>query len=495
MFNDQAYNYGGTPSPAHNAPAANISGKAKIKVIGVGGAGNNAVNRMIEAGINSAEYIVVNTDSQILALSPCENRVQIGEQLTKGLGAGADPEVGRAAAEESKDALTDLIKGTDLLFITAGMGGGTGTGAAPVIAKIARDMKILTVAVVTEPFAFEGKKRMENTVKGLENLKKYVDTLVIIPNDKIKTVVQKNTPMVEALRVADEILKQGIRGIAELIVNPALINLDFADVKTVLKDKGIAHLGVGVAKGDNRIIEAVRVAVNCPLLETTIEGARGVILNVVGGPDLTFDEVADAAELVRSVVDASANIIFGARIDPNVQDEVEITVIATGFPGFDSKKDDEGKPFTSSSLLRQQPGFTRMPINNDPYFGQRQQTAQPVNGLQHGLLGQAAPQQPVQQPVYAAPQQGYPQQEYRQPVQQPVYQQTAQQPVYGQPQQGYAQQQPVYQQPVQQQPVRPAQQPAYGRPVDEAAIERPTDKDVPKFARLLKSLGRRGDNN
>ena len=318
MFNDQALN--------------NISGRAKIKVIGVGGAGNNAVNRMLEAGINSAEYIVVNTDSQILALSPCANKVQIGMQLTKGLGAGADPDVGRAAAEESKDELTELIKGTDLLFITAGMGGGTGTGAAPVIAKIARDMKILTVAVVTEPFAFEGKKRMENTAKGLENLKKYVDTLVIIPNDKIKTVVQKNTPMVEALRVADEILKQGIRGIAELIVNPALINLDFADVKTVLKDKGIAHLGVGVAKGDNRIIEAVRVAVNCPLLETTIEGARGVILNVVGGTDLTFDEVADAAELVRSVVDASANIIFGARIDPNVQDEVEITVIATGFP-------------------------------------------------------------------------------------------------------------------------------------------------------------------
>ena len=283
MFNDQ-YNdqYNDQPLPVNN-----ISGKAKIKVIGVGGAGNNAVNRMLEAGIDSAEYIVVNTDSQILALSPCANKVQIGAQLTKGLGAGADPDIGRAAAEESKDVLTELIKGTDLLFITAGMGGGTGTGAAPVIAKIARDMKILTVAVVTEPFAFEGKKRMENTVKGLENLKKYVDTLVIIPNDKIKTVVQKNTPMVEALRVADEILKQGIKGIAELIVNPALINLDFADVKTVLKDKGIAHLGVGVAKGDNRIIEAVRVAVNCPLLETTIEGARGVILNVVGGTDLT----------------------------------------------------------------------------------------------------------------------------------------------------------------------------------------------------------------
>lgn len=319
----------------------NISGRARIKVIGVGGAGNNAVNRMLDAGINCAEYYVVNTDSQILALSPCENKIQIGSALTKGLGAGADPDVGRAAAEESKEELTNAIRDTDLLFITAGMGGGTGTGAAPVIAKIARDMKILTVAVVTEPFGFEGKKRMENTVKGLENLKKYVDTLIIIPNDKIKTVVAKNTPMREALRVADEILKQGIKGLAELIVNPSLINLDFADVRTILKDKGVAHLGVGVAKGDNRIIEAVRLAVNCPLLETTIEGARGVILNVVGGDDLTFDEVADAAELVRSVVDASANIIFGARIDPNVRDEVEITVIATGFPGFDSTRRDE----------------------------------------------------------------------------------------------------------------------------------------------------------
>ncbi|MBE7089057.1 MAG: cell division protein FtsZ, partial [Clostridiales bacterium] len=284
MFNDNPYNPTGSflnvpnTAPAQPTPVTNISGKARIKVIGVGGAGNNAVNRMLEANIRCAEYYVVNTDSQILALSPCENKIQIGINATKGLGAGADPEVGRQAAEESKDVLTNIIKDTDLLFITAGMGGGTGTGAAPVIAKIARDMKILTVAVVTEPFAFEGRTRMENTVKGLENLKKYVDTIIVIPNDKIKTVVPRNTPMPEALRVADEILKQGIKGIAELIVNPALINLDFADVRTILKDKGIAHLGVGVAKGENRIIEAVRVAVNCPLLETTIEGARAVIL-------------------------------------------------------------------------------------------------------------------------------------------------------------------------------------------------------------------------
>lgn len=390
---------------------ANISGKARIKVVGVGGAGNNAVNRMIQSGVNCAEFFVVNTDSQILALSPCENKIQIGANLTKGLGAGAEPEIGRAAAEESKDVLTEAIKDTDLLFITAGMGGGTGTGAAPVIAKIARDMKILTVAVVTEPFAFEGKKRLENTAKGLDNLRKYVDTLIIIPNDKIKTVIAPHTPMTEALRVADEILKQGVKGIAELIVNPALINLDFADVKTILKDRGIAHLGVGVAKGENRIIEAVRVAVNCPLLETTIEGACGVILNVCGGEDLTFEEVADAAELVRSVVDASANIIFGARIDPNVKDEVEITVIATGFPGYDNRHEEElQKGYTNGKIYDSyNPPPRRMSVS-EPYYPIGGYPQQPAYQQPYYQPGPVAPAQPVQQPVEAAP---------AQPVQQP----------------------------------------------------------------------------
>ena len=401
-----------------------IIGRARIKVIGVGGAGNNAVNRMLDAGIHSAEYYVVNTDSQILTLSPCENRIQIGS--AKGLGAGADPEVGRAAAEESKNELTEAVKDTDLLFITAGMGGGTGTGAAPVIAKIARDLKILTIAVVTEPFSFEGKKRMENTAKGLDNLKKYVDTLIVIPNDKIKTVVAKNTPLTEAFRVADDILKQSIRGLTELIVNPSLINLDFADVKTILKDKGIAHLGVGVAKGDNRIIEAVRVAVNCPLLETTIEGARGVILNVVGGKDLTIDEVTDAAELVKSVVDASANIIFGARIDPNVQDEVEITVIATGFPGYDTARrdDDAVRGYNGRAQYDEgiYGGVRRMSVS-EPYY----KPVQPV---------------PAERPV-----------QYVQPVQ----------------------------------PVQPVNN-------DEINIERQPDKNVPKFAQLLKNFGKKRDN-
>ncbi len=338
MFNDNIPFLGredDDSSPAPQKETPEITGKAKIRVIGVGGAGNNAVNRMIEAGIRSAEYIAVNTDAQILACNKAEKKIQIGAQLTKGLGAGADPEIGRLAAEESKDELLRAIEKTDLLFITAGMGGGTGTGAAPVIAKIAKDLKILTVAVVTEQFEFEGRRRMDNTMKGLDNLRRFVDTLIIIPNEKISEVVPKNAPMTEALRVADEVLKQGIRGISDLIVTPALINLDFADVRTILKDKGLAHMGVGVAKGENRIVEAVRLAVNCPLLDTTIEGATGVILNVVGGNDLTFDEVRTAASLIHSVVDYSANIIFGACIDENISDEVEVTVIATGFPSGD----------------------------------------------------------------------------------------------------------------------------------------------------------------
>ncbi len=438
MFNDLASNNGSN----------NISGVARIKVIGVGGAGNNAVNRMLDAGINCAEYYVVNTDKQILTLSPCENKIQIGGALTKGLGAGADPDVGRAAAEESKEELTEAIRGTDLLFITAGMGGGTGTGAAPVIAKIARDMKILTVAVVTEPFGFEGKKRMENTLKGLENLKKYVDTLIIVPNDKIKTVVPKNASLRDSLRVADEILKQGIRGIAELIVNPSLINLDFADVRTILKDKGVAHLGVGVAKGDNRIIEAVRVAVNSPLLETTIEGARGVIINVCGGNDLTMAEGADAAELISSVVDASANIIFGVRIDPNVQDEVEITVIATGFPGYDNRHDDEQRRSVGGGTHESNSfgggSVRRMSVSESPYYRSTQplQPAQPVQ-----------PVQPVQpQPLHRA--------EIAQPPVQNVQYQQTEPPVRG-----------VYN--------------------DEERIERPTGKSVPKFIERLKNFGKK----
>ena len=311
----------------------NLSGVAKIKVIGVGGAGNNAVNRLIESGLKSAEYVVVNTDNQALARSKASNRIQIGVKLTKGLGAGADPNVGRAAAEENKEAIQNALKDTDLLFITAGMGGGTGTGAAPVIAKIAKEMKILTVAVVTLPFTFEAKRRMDNALNGVEELRKCVDSIITIPNDKIREVVPKGTSFPEALQVADEVLRQGIRGIAELIVNPALINLDFADVRTTLKGRGIAHMGIGVAKGEKRISDAVRCAVCSPLLNTTIEGASSVILNVVGGKDLSLDEVWMAADLVKGVIDYSANVIFGACIDENMSDEVEVVIIATGFNG------------------------------------------------------------------------------------------------------------------------------------------------------------------
>ncbi len=309
----------------------NLSGVAKIKVIGVGGAGNNAVNRLIESGLTSAEYIVVNTDNQTLARSKARKRIQIGVQLTKGLGAGADPSVGKAAAEENKTEIQEVLKDTDLLFITAGMGGGTGTGAAPVIAKIAKEMKILTVAVVTLPFTFEAKRRMDNAMGGVEELKKTVDSIITIPNDKIRQVVPKGTSFQDALKVADEVLRQGIRGIAELIVNPSLINLDFADVKTTLKGRGIAHMGMGVAKGEKRIFDAVRCAVGSPLLNTTIEGASSVILNVIGGPDLSLDEVITAADLVKGVIDYSANVIFGACIDEHMSDEVEVVIIATGF--------------------------------------------------------------------------------------------------------------------------------------------------------------------
>ena len=309
----------------------NLSGVAKIKVVGVGGAGNNAVDRLIESGLQSADFIVVNTDNQALIRSKATKRVQIGVKLTKGLGAGADPSVGRAAAEENKEAIQEYLKDTDLLFITAGMGGGTGTGAAPVIAKIAKEMKILTVAVVTLPFNFEAKRRMDNAIAGIEELRKVVDSIITIPNDKIREVVPKGTSFADSLKVADEVLRQGIRGIAELIVKPSLINLDFADVKATLKGRGLAHMGIGVAKGDKRITEAVRGAVCSPLLNTTIEGASSVILNIMGGKDLSLDEVVMAADLVRGVIDYSANVIFGACIDENMSDEVEVVIIATGF--------------------------------------------------------------------------------------------------------------------------------------------------------------------
>ena len=384
----------------------NLSGVAKIKVVGVGGAGNNAVDRLIESGLTTAEYIVVNTDNQALARSKASKRVQIGVQLTKGLGAGADPSVGKAAAEENKEALQEMLKDTDLLFITAGMGGGTGTGAAPVIAKIAKEMKILTVAVVTLPFTFEAKRRMDNALVGVEELKKSVDSIITIPNDKIRQVVPKNTSFPEALKVADEVLRQGIRGIAELIVKPSLINLDFADVKTTLKGRGLAHMGIGVAKGEKRIFDAVRCAVGSPLLNTTIEGASSVILNVIGGKDLSLDEVVTAADLVKGVIDYSANVIFGACIDENMSDEVEVVIIATGFNGVQNGTgfDNANEALRQASLLSQKIDNVQAGYGEQAYGYAQQPTqpyAQPISPFAYGQTPYAQPIAPMQpmQPV------------------------------------------------------------------------------------------------
>ncbi len=311
-----------------------------IKVVGVGGGGNNAVNRMVNANIKSVKFIAVNTDKQALLSSLAEKRLQIGEKLTRGLGAGNDPEVGQKAAEESKDAIVEMLKDTDLVFITAGMGGGTGTGAAPVIASIAKEMGILTIAIVTKPFAFEGIQRARSAERGIKKLKDCVDTLVIIPNEKLISIVPKGTPIIESFRIADDVLRQGIQGISDLIVTPSMINLDFADVKAVMKNKGLAHMGTGRARGEGRTLGAVQQAISSPLLETSIENATGLIINLKGGLDLTLDEVNEACSLVRGAVDESCNIIYGCGIDENMQEEVEVTVIATGFTG--SNFDNEG---------------------------------------------------------------------------------------------------------------------------------------------------------
>ena len=350
-----------------------------IKVIGVGGGGNNAVNRMVNAGIKSAEFIAVNTDKQALLMSKAQHRIQIGEKLTRGLGAGADPDIGVKAAEESKEALSEMLKDTDLVFITAGMGGGTGTGAAPVIANIAKELGALTIAVVTKPFSFEGKRRMDNAEKGIKELKGVVDTLVVIPNDKLLKIVPKGTPILEAFRTADDVLRQGIQGISDLIVTPSLINLDFADVKTIMKNKGLAHMGIGHGKGDNRTIEAVRQAVSSPLLETTIEGATGIILNIKGGIDLTLEEVYESAALVKEVVDPSCNIIFGSGIDENLEEEVEITVIATGFSGSTLTDDmkEEVKRSVASETEKAE-NFVRADVNNRMFNINREKEAEEV---------------------------------------------------------------------------------------------------------------------
>lgn len=304
---------------------------AKIKVIGIGGGGGNAVNRMVESGLKGVDFIVANTDVQALNKSLAPIKLQIGSELTDGLGAGANPEVGREAALESKAAIEDALKGADMVFVTCGMGGGTGTGAAPVVAEIAQDLGALTVGIVTKPFSFEGKKRMEQAVNGLDELKKHVDTLIVIPNDRLRELIDKTTPMLAAFREVDNVLHRGVQSISDLIAVAGLVNLDFADVKTVMKDRGNALIGIGVGSGEDRAVEAAKQAVSSPLLETSIDGATDAIINVTGGASLTLFEVEEAAEVIRSAANTDINTIFGAVINENLNDEVIVTVIATGF--------------------------------------------------------------------------------------------------------------------------------------------------------------------
>ncbi|WP_456275577.1 cell division protein FtsZ [Bacillus sp. AK128] len=309
----------------------NLDQLATIKVIGVGGGGNNAVNRMIEHGVQGVDFIAVNTDAQALNLSKAEVKMQIGGKLTRGLGAGANPEVGKKAAEESREQLEEVLKGADMVFVTAGMGGGTGTGAAPVIAQIAREIGALTVGVVTRPFTFEGRKRSNQATGGIDSMKEAVDTLIVIPNDRLLEIVDKNTPMLEAFREADNVLRQGVQGISDLIAVPGLINLDFADVKTIMSNKGSALMGIGVSTGENRAAEAAKRAISSPLLETSIDGAQGVLMNITGGSNLSLYEVQEAADIVASASDQEVNMIFGSVINDNLKDEIIVTVIATGF--------------------------------------------------------------------------------------------------------------------------------------------------------------------
>ena len=304
---------------------------AVLKVVGVGGGGTNAVNRMVDAGLSGVEFIAVNTDAQALLMCEADVKLQIGSQATRGLGAGADPSVGEAAAQESRDELKEALKGADMVFVTAGKGGGTGTGGAPVVAEIARELGALTVGVVTKPFAFEGRTRRDQAERGIDALRDHVDTLIIIENDRLLDVVERKTSIMEAFKLADDVLRQGVQGITDLITIPGLVNLDFADVRTIMRDAGSALMGIGTASGENRATEAARMAVSSPLLESSVEGATGVILNVTGSPDIGLFEVNEAAEVVTSAAHAEANVIFGAVIDPAVGDQVRVTVIATGF--------------------------------------------------------------------------------------------------------------------------------------------------------------------
>ena len=338
---------------------------AKIKVVGVGGGGNNAVNRMIESGVKGVEFIVANTDLQVLNASKASNKLQIGKNITNGLGAGANPEVGREAAIESKDEIKESLKGADMVFVTCGMGGGTGTGAAPVIAEIAQELGALTIGIVTKPFRFEGRRRMEHAILGIDELKKHVDTLIVIPNDRLREIIDKSTPMLEAFKEVDNVLHRGVQSISDLIAVSGLVNLDFADVKTVMQKRGSALIGIGLGVGENRAIEAARQAVSSPLLETSIVGATDAIINVTGGTSLTLFEAEDAAEVVRQSANNDINIIFGAVINENLNDEVIVTVIATGFEDAEKEKVKQEEEKVSRRYLQDDSDFDIPPFLRD----------------------------------------------------------------------------------------------------------------------------------
>ncbi len=330
---------------------------AVIKVVGVGGGGTNAVNRMVDAGLRGVELIAVNTDAQALQMCDADVKIHIGSKITRGLGAGANPDIGYQAAVESKDELRDALKGADMVFVTAGKGGGTGTGAAPVIAELAKELGALTVGVVTRPFAFEGKRRSQQAAAGIVELSDKVDTLIVIPNDRLLEVVERRTSVMDAFKVADDVLRQGVQGITDLITVPGLINLDFADVRTIMKDAGSALMGIGNAGGESRAVEAARAAISSPLLEASVEGARGILLNITGGPDLGLFEINEAAEIIASAADKDCNIIFGAVIDPSFGDEIRVTVVATGFD----------RPVGAEAPVRSA-SAERAPVSKAPFF-------------------------------------------------------------------------------------------------------------------------------
>ena len=329
-YNSESYQSVSIQS-SDNIPVAPSAGPAKIKVIGVGGGGGNAVNRMIKNGLTGVEFWLMNTDLQILNTSTCKNRIQLGAKLTNGLGAGGEPQVGEKAAEEAQQEITSAIEGADMVFVTAGMGGGTGTGAAPIVAKIAKDLGILTIGVVTKPFSFEGKRRQNQALQGLEKLRESVDALIVIPNDKLLDVVDRRVSLTESFIVVDEVLMRGVQGISDIITIPGLINVDFADVKSVMAASGSALMGIGRGSGEGRATEAAKIAINSQLLETSINGASGVIVNITGGPDMTLHEVTDATNIINDAVLDDARVIIGAVVDDNIQGEIQITVIATGF--------------------------------------------------------------------------------------------------------------------------------------------------------------------